>query len=83
MDLLAIIGALGPLLIAYIAYNEQEKKSMKARMSKLVDRKDVESMIEDKTQVLNVQIQELKEDIKDIKGTTDKVLDILLANKNH
>lgn len=56
---------------------------MKARMSKLVDRKDVESMIEDKTQVLNVQIQELKEDIKDIKGTTDKVLDILLANKNH
>lgn len=82
MTLEQILLAILPILAGYVAYNERQISMLKNKISKLLDKKDINDMIDNKLVGTHVELSNIKDDIKDIKSTTDKVLDILLSRSD-
>lgn len=66
-----------PILLCYIGYNEKDKSSMKTKVEKTVEKDDIEKLIDIKMMVHQVEIRDIKDDLRRIEGKLDKLIDSL------
>lgn len=66
-----------PLLIAYVGYNEKDKRSMRKTIQETAPKSEIEKLIDLRMQVHQVEIREIKEDLARIERKLDKLLDRL------
>lgn len=78
MELLDLLKYfLVPALLCYIGYNEKDKMSMKTKVEKTSAKEDIEKLIDLKMVVHQVEIRDIKEDLRRLESKLDKVLDLL------
>lgn len=66
-----------PALLAYAAYNERDKQTMRQVTQKTMPKEDIEKLIDLKLLVHQIEINEIKGDLARIENKLDKIVDLL------
>ncbi len=78
MDILELLKYfLIPTLLAYVAYNENDKMTLKGKAERIVQREEIEKLVDLKLLVQQVEIKEIKSDLMRIESKLDKLIDKL------
>lgn len=64
-----------PLLLAYIGFNEKDKRMIKKTLEKTAPKNEVEKLIDLKMQIHQVEIREMKGDLARIESKLDRLID--------
>lgn len=72
---------IGPVFLAYLAWNERDKRDMKHKLADTVTKKEAEHIHEVLSAPNRVRTQEIKEDIKRIETKLDKILENMSHSK--
>jgi hypothetical protein len=76
MSLMEILqGILIPLIVGYITYNERDKMNLKNKSMSVMQKDEIEKLIDLKLAVSQVQILSIKDDLDRIEDKIDKLID--------
>jgi hypothetical protein len=76
MSLMEILqGILIPLIVVYITYNERDKMNLKNKSMSVMQKDEIEKLIDLKLAVSQVQILSIKDDLDRIEDKIDKLID--------
>lgn len=69
-----------PAILTYVGYNERDKMIQKQKLSVMLPKDDVQTLVEKGNEVHAVEIREIHKDINRLEVKIDKILDRLMTS---